>query len=122
MIFFGTLLILGYGCHRELTDSVIPTALSEAELGVIYPPFGGRLNAFSSKYGPIYQDKSCFVVWNRAREQGAIAKVKVPCPDTMWHWDNCSGLLTIDHNGQCECQALDRSSPQVVSCPKPSKT
>jgi len=121
MTLFGAIVHFALGCHGEFMEPVIPAELSESELGVVYPPFGGRFNAFSPKYGPIYQDTSCFVIWNRADEQGRISRVNVPCPETMWQWDNCIGVLTGTDNGQCECYPLEDASVQVVSCPKPPK-
>ncbi|MEC8379033.1 MAG: hypothetical protein VXZ96_01850 [Myxococcota bacterium] len=95
-----------------------PLEVSESDLGVVYPPFGGRLNFFSSKYGPIYREGTCFVIWNRAGEGGQLHRIKVTCPEEMLQWDNCAGLLVKGLDERCACQSFENGSSRRVDCPK----
>lgn len=117
------LMLAGLGCYSEHNAHSIPTELTSAELGVVYPPFGLQYNAFSAQWGPIYrQAEACFVIWNRASAEGEMVRVTVPCPDSMWSWSNCEGRLVSNTDVQCLCQPVDFSEPKIVECPKPSKS
>ena len=117
------LIFAGLGCYSEHAAHPIPTELTSVELGVVYPPFGPQYNAFSAQWGPIYrQAAACFVIWNRAGAEGELVRITVPCPDSMWAWRNCEGLLKANSDHQCLCLPVDFSEPKLVECPKPSKS
>ena len=108
--------LLWMGCQERRAQAP-PLELSAQDLGVIHPPFGGRFNAFSVRFGPIYRDEGCFVLWNRAGDNGQPPRVPVTCPDSMLDWDNCSGLLVVSQTGSCECQLTEDQTVKAVDCP-----
>lgn len=94
-----------------------PEQLEITDLGQVYPPMAGRYNAFSSRFGAIYQDEGCFVLWNFADRQGRAFRVSVPCPLEQPEWSGCDGLLLQLGDASCICQPL-ASADFVVSCPE----
>ena len=108
--------LMWMGC-QERRAHVPPLELSVQDLGVIHPPFGGRFNAFSALYGPIFRDGACFVLWNQAGDNGQLPRVPVTCPDSMLEWDNCPGLLVASRTGDCECQLTESRFTTQVDCP-----
>ena len=106
-----------FSCAQEPPTS-IPEQMDRADLGRIYPPMAGRYNAFSSKFGVVYQDEGCFVLWNAADREGRVPRVAVSCPPEQPRWSGCDGLMLALRDGSCRCQPLESSAEFVVSCPE----